>query len=81
MLISIEVSFKVLTRFTDGNFRNAGFDPATFRVDQYGNVLYYHADPASPLAWNIDHWFPCSSNTPICPHLIYINQNFIYLSI
>ncbi|KAE9453527.1 hypothetical protein C3L33_14608, partial [Rhododendron williamsianum] len=41
---------------------NAGFDPATFRVDPYGNVLYYHADSASPLAWDIDHWFPCSSN-------------------
>ncbi|KAF9613403.1 hypothetical protein IFM89_008233 [Coptis chinensis] len=39
---------------------NAGFDPAKFRVDPYGNVLYYHADSASPLAWEIDHWFPCS---------------------
>ncbi|RAL44062.1 hypothetical protein DM860_014983 [Cuscuta australis] len=39
---------------------NAGFDPEIFRVDPYGNVLYYHADSASPLAWNIDHWFPCS---------------------
>ncbi|RVW28722.1 hypothetical protein CK203_083276 [Vitis vinifera] len=39
---------------------NAGFDPAIFRVDPYGNVLYYHADSASPLAWDIDHWFPCS---------------------
>ncbi|KAG9141098.1 hypothetical protein Leryth_001592 [Lithospermum erythrorhizon] len=39
---------------------NAGFDPEMFRVDAYGNVLYYHADPASPLAWDIDHWFPCS---------------------
>uniref|UniRef100_A0A7N1A8W3 Uncharacterized protein n=1 Tax=Kalanchoe fedtschenkoi TaxID=63787 RepID=A0A7N1A8W3_KALFE len=39
---------------------NAGFDPAIFRVDPYGNVLYYHADEASPLAWEIDHWFPCS---------------------
>ncbi|KAF6166956.1 hypothetical protein GIB67_030649, partial [Kingdonia uniflora] len=39
---------------------NAGFDPAIFRVDSYGNVLYYHADSASPLAWDIDHWFPCS---------------------
>ncbi|CAN4086756.1 unnamed protein product [Withania somnifera] len=41
---------------------NAGFDPEVFRVDSYGNVLYYHADSASPLAWEIDHWFPCSSN-------------------
>jgi hypothetical protein len=39
---------------------NAGFDPAQFRVDPYGNVLYFHADPASPLAWEVDHWFPCS---------------------
>ncbi|XP_057458341.1 nuclear matrix constituent protein 1 isoform X2 [Lotus japonicus] len=39
---------------------NAGFDPAVIRVDGYGNVLYYHADSASPLAWDIDHWFPCS---------------------
>ncbi|XP_061347098.1 uncharacterized protein LOC133292668 [Gastrolobium bilobum] len=39
---------------------NAGFDPAVIRVDAYGNVLYYHADSASPLAWDIDHWFPCS---------------------
>jgi len=42
--------------------RNAGFDPAVIRVDGYGNVLYYHADSASPLAWDVDHWFPCSSN-------------------
>ncbi|KAI4324695.1 hypothetical protein MLD38_030159 [Melastoma candidum] len=39
---------------------NAGFDPAVIRVDPYGNVVYYHADSASPLAWEIDHWFPCS---------------------
>nr|XP_043636782.1 uncharacterized protein LOC122607797 [Erigeron canadensis] len=39
---------------------NAGFDPEAFRVDPYGNVLYFHADSASPLAWDIDHWFPCS---------------------
>ncbi|KAG6494776.1 uncharacterized protein LOC121991818 [Zingiber officinale] len=39
---------------------NAGFDPSLFRVDPYGNVLYLHADSASPLAWDIDHWFPCS---------------------
>ncbi|KAJ4833716.1 hypothetical protein Tsubulata_038624 [Turnera subulata] len=39
---------------------NAGFDPAVIRVDPYGNVLYFHADKASPLAWEIDHWFPCS---------------------
>ncbi|KAM6602202.1 hypothetical protein CsatA_021811 [Cannabis sativa] len=35
---------------------NAGFDPAVIRVDPYGNVLYFHADSASPLAWDIDHW-------------------------
>ncbi|XP_019448111.1 PREDICTED: trichohyalin-like isoform X2 [Lupinus angustifolius] len=39
---------------------NAGFDPSVIRVDTYGNVLYFHADSASPLAWDIDHWFPCS---------------------
>ncbi|XP_019436389.1 PREDICTED: trichohyalin-like isoform X2 [Lupinus angustifolius] len=39
---------------------NAGFDPAVIRVDTYGNVIYFHADSASPLAWDIDHWFPCS---------------------
>ncbi|KAE9585849.1 hypothetical protein Lalb_Chr24g0395661 [Lupinus albus] len=39
---------------------NAGFDPTVIRVDTYGNVLYFHADSASPLAWDIDHWFPCS---------------------
>ena len=48
--------------FTIHNYRNAGFDPEIFRVDPYGNVLYYHADPGSPLAWDIDHWFPYSSN-------------------
>lgn len=40
--------------------RNAGFDPAKFRVDPYGNVVYWNADPSSPLAWDIDHWFPRS---------------------
>ncbi|XP_010465527.1 PREDICTED: uncharacterized protein LOC104745863 [Camelina sativa] len=39
---------------------NAGFDPAVIRIDPYGNVLYFHADSASPLAWGFDHWFPCS---------------------
>ncbi|KAH9317231.1 hypothetical protein KI387_019000, partial [Taxus chinensis] len=39
---------------------NAGFDPALFRIDPYGNVLYKNADPASPLAWEVDHWFPHS---------------------
>ncbi|MQM07934.1 hypothetical protein Taro_040780 [Colocasia esculenta] len=39
---------------------NAGFDPALFRVDPCGNVLYFHADSASPLYWDIDHWFPCA---------------------
>ncbi|GLJ55852.1 hypothetical protein SUGI_1199280 [Cryptomeria japonica] len=39
---------------------NAGFDPAMFRIDPYGNVLYKNADPASPLAWEVDHWFPHS---------------------
>jgi hypothetical protein len=24
-------------------------------------MVYLHADFASPLAWDIDHWFPCAS--------------------
>ncbi len=40
--------------------RNAGFDPAKFRVDAYGNVVYWNADPSSPLAWEVDHWYPHS---------------------
>jgi len=43
--------------------RNAGFDPAKFRVDPYGNVVYWNADPSSPLAWDIDHWFPYPRET------------------
>ena len=43
--------------------RNAGFDPALFRVDIYGNVIYWKAHEGSPLAWSIDHWFPRSRKT------------------
>jgi hypothetical protein len=39
---------------------NAGFDPAKFRVDAYGNVVYWNADPSSPLAWEVDYWYPHS---------------------
>ncbi|KAI5066782.1 hypothetical protein GOP47_0017310 [Adiantum capillus-veneris] len=39
---------------------NAGFDPAKFRVDPFGNVLHRNGDPSSPLAWTVDHWFPQS---------------------
>ncbi|RWR73243.1 titin [Cinnamomum micranthum f. kanehirae] len=46
---------------------NAGFDPAKFRVDMYGNVLFFHADSGSPLAWEIDHWFPCSRGGKTVP--------------
>ncbi|RVW77084.1 hypothetical protein CK203_047769 [Vitis vinifera] len=53
---------------------NAGFDPAIFRVDPYGNVLYYHADSASPLAWDIDHWFPCSRGGLTVPSNLRILQ-------
>ncbi|KAL6972829.1 hypothetical protein U1Q18_027003 [Sarracenia purpurea var. burkii] len=53
---------------------NAGFDPAVFRVDPYGNVLYYHADSASPLAWDIDHWFPCSRGGLTVPSNLRILQ-------
>ncbi|GAB2264231.1 hypothetical protein Droror1_Dr00026365 [Drosera rotundifolia] len=56
---------------------NAGFDPALFRVEPYGNVLYYHADLASPLAWDINHWFPCSSTLPslFSPLFPIVSQN------
>ncbi|KAK6914948.1 hypothetical protein RJ641_020065 [Dillenia turbinata] len=53
---------------------NAGFDPEIFRVDPYGNVLYYHADSASPLAWEIDHWFPCSRGGLTVPSNLRILQ-------
>lgn len=53
---------------------NAGFDPAMFRVDHYGNVLYFHADSASPLAWDIDHWFPCSRGGLTVPSNLRILQ-------
>ncbi|XP_073147974.1 uncharacterized protein [Henckelia pumila] len=53
---------------------NAGFDPEIIRVDPYGNVLYYHADPASPLSWEIDHWFPCSRGGLTVPSNLRILQ-------
>ncbi|GAB2293595.1 hypothetical protein Dimus_027807 [Dionaea muscipula] len=53
---------------------NAGFDPAMFRVDPYGNVVYYHADSASPLAWDVDHWFPCSRGGLTVPRNLRILQ-------
>ncbi|KAK9690332.1 hypothetical protein RND81_09G120400 [Saponaria officinalis] len=53
---------------------NAGFDPAMFRVDPYGNVLYFHADSSSPLAWAIDHWFPCSRGGLTVPSNLRILQ-------
>ncbi|KAJ6932706.1 hypothetical protein NC651_008208 [Populus alba x Populus x berolinensis] len=53
---------------------NAGFDPAAIRVDPYGNVLYFHADKASPLAWEIDHWFPCSRGGLTVPSNLRILQ-------
>jgi hypothetical protein len=37
---------------------NPSFDPALFRVDPYSNVLYLHAESASPLAWDVTHCFP-----------------------
>lgn len=49
------------------HLRNAGFDPAKFRIDPYGNVLYINADPASPLAWEVDHWFPHSRGGKTVP--------------
>ncbi|KAF2282993.1 hypothetical protein GH714_043055 [Hevea brasiliensis] len=53
---------------------NAGFDPAVIRVDPYGNVLYFHADRASPLAWDIDHWFPCQRGGLTVPSNLRILQ-------
>ncbi|XP_058074611.1 uncharacterized protein LOC131223281 [Magnolia sinica] len=53
---------------------NAGFDPARFRVDIYGNVLYSHADLGSPLAWEIDHWFPISRGGRTVPSNLRILQ-------
>ncbi|KAF7028459.1 hypothetical protein CFC21_040378 [Triticum aestivum] len=53
---------------------NAGFDPALFRVDAYGNVLYLHADAASPLAWDVHHWFPCARGGRTVPSNLRIMQ-------
>ncbi|XP_024015609.1 LOW QUALITY PROTEIN: cingulin [Eutrema salsugineum] len=53
---------------------NAGFDPAVIRIDPYGNVLYFHADSASPLAWGFDHWFPCSRGGLTVPSNLRIVQ-------
>ncbi|XP_010545784.1 PREDICTED: trichohyalin [Tarenaya hassleriana] len=53
---------------------NAGFDPAVIRVDPCGNVLYFHADSASPLAWDFDHWFPCSRGGLTVPSNLRILQ-------
>ncbi|MCL7029372.1 hypothetical protein MKW94_028356 [Papaver nudicaule] len=57
---------------------NAGFDPTQFRVDPYGNVLYYHADAGSPLAWEIDHWFPCSRGGRTVPSNLRLVQRQVY---
>ncbi|KAJ3701258.1 hypothetical protein LUZ61_004963 [Rhynchospora tenuis] len=56
---------------------NAGFDPALFRVDPYGNVLYLHADKASPLSWEIDHWFPCARGGKTVPSNLRIVQSHV----
>ncbi|XP_047058138.1 uncharacterized protein LOC124664734 [Lolium rigidum] len=53
---------------------NAGFDPALFRVDAHGNVLYLHADSASPLAWDVAHWFPCARGGRTVPSNLRIVQ-------
>ncbi|XP_024362815.1 uncharacterized protein [Physcomitrium patens] len=53
---------------------NAGFDPAKFRVDAYGNVLYWGADPSSPLSWEVDHWFPHSRGGRTVPSNLQIVQ-------
>ncbi|CAN1777610.1 hypothetical protein LINPERHAP1_LOCUS14124 [Linum perenne] len=53
---------------------NAGFDPEVIRVDPYGNVVYFHADRASPLYWDIDHWFPCTRGGLTVPSNLRILQ-------
>ncbi|KAJ8773428.1 hypothetical protein K2173_004258 [Erythroxylum novogranatense] len=53
---------------------NAGFDPEVIRVDCFGNVIYSHADKASPLAWDIDHWFPCQRGGLTVPSNLRILQ-------
>ncbi|KAL0915341.1 hypothetical protein M5K25_015753 [Dendrobium thyrsiflorum] len=53
---------------------NAEFEPALFRVDCFGNVVYRNADSASPLAWDIDHWFPCSRGGKTVPSNLRILQ-------
>ncbi|CAN8270190.1 unnamed protein product [Cochlearia groenlandica] len=53
---------------------NAGFDPAVIRIDPYGNVVYFHADSASPLAWGYDHWFPFSRGGLTVPSNLRIVQ-------
>lgn len=30
-------------------------------------MVYLHADFASPLAWDIDHWFPCARGGKTVP--------------
>ncbi|XP_010537958.1 PREDICTED: uncharacterized protein LOC104812485 [Tarenaya hassleriana] len=57
---------------------NAGFDPAVIRVDPYGNVLYFNADSASPLAWDIDHWFPLSRGGLTVPSNLRLLQRQVY---
>ncbi|XP_020577981.1 uncharacterized protein LOC110023095 [Phalaenopsis equestris] len=56
------------------DLENAGFDPALFRVDRFGNVVYRHADSSSPLAWDIDHWFPISRGGRTVPSNLRILQ-------
>jgi len=34
-----------------------------FEFGHYANVLSFRADSASPLAWDINRWFPCASSS------------------
>lgn len=63
--------------FHNDSCRDAGFDPAKFRVDPYGNVVYWNADPSSPLGWDIDHWFP----HPRKPLQLLCCNSFVLLSV
>lgn len=37
--------------------RNVGFDLVKFRVDLYGNVVYWNVDFLLLLVWDVDFWF------------------------
>lgn len=62
-----------------GHLGNAGFDPGLFRIDPYGNVLYFHSDRASPLFYHVDHWFPISRKAIFVNSLLVCGSEFIFI--